>query len=182
MGLCSVLCHDYIHFLLYLTLHSLLHTSCPQATTYSTHSRSGFSCSPTRKVFSLEPLNLFSEPGLYIPFSFLPHVSAAHSFPTCMFLFSANLFLPAFFVIHVCICPSRSLPLPASKACLCLSALTIKPALPSIRPDATLPAHIRPFSVNRSPSARLRRPRAGACSITTHPSCKADLYRSPQKP
>jgi hypothetical protein len=170
------------HFLLYLTLHSLLHTY-PQATTYSTHSRSGFSCSPTRQLFSLEPLNLFSEPGLYILFSFLSSRICGTLFfqPVC-FSFQPIFFSPpssSYTCVYAPVVLSLS---PASKACLCLFALTIKPALPSIRPDATLPAHIQPFSVNRSPSARLRRPRAGACSITTHPSCKTDLYRSPQKP
>lgn len=151
--------------------------------TYSTHSRSGFSCSPTRKLLSLEPLNLFSETGLYILFSFLSSRICGTLFfqPVC-FSFQPIFFSPPS-SSYTCVYAPLVLSLsPASKACLCLSALTIKPALPSIRPDATLPAHIQPFSVNRSPSARLRRPRAGACSITTHPSCKTDLYRSPQKP
>src|SRR5271168_3258985 len=58
-----------------LTLRSLLYTSYPQATTCSTPSRSGFSCSPTCKIFSSEPLTLFSEPGFYTLFpSFLTYL------------------------------------------------------------------------------------------------------------
>ena len=56
-------------------MRSLLYTSYPQATTYSTPSRSGFSCSPTCKIFSSEPLTLFSEPGFYTLFpSFLTYL------------------------------------------------------------------------------------------------------------
>jgi hypothetical protein len=79
-------------------------------------------------------------------------------------LFSHSFSLLPFCIVHVCICAHRSLLLPSSsKACLCLSALTTKPAFhpfrifPPTRPDATLPPHTQTLSVNRSPSARLRR-------------------------
>src|ERR1700728_1558063 len=101
MGLCSV-----------PTLHSLLYTTNPQATTYSAYSRSGFSCSPMRKPFSLEPLNLFSEPDPYIFFPLLPSCISAALFFNPYFLFSAILFSPPFFIVHVCICAHRSLLLP----------------------------------------------------------------------
>jgi hypothetical protein len=113
MDLCSVFCHDYIHFLLYPTLCSLLYTSYPQATTYSTHSRSGFSCSPTYK-FLLEPLTLFSQPGL----STLCPSSCIHSLFNLHALLLTVLFLSSpSFAIHIYM---RHLFSPSSKACLSL--------------------------------------------------------------
>jgi hypothetical protein len=162
--------------IIFPNLHSLLYTTNPQATTYSTYSRSGFSCSPMRKPFSSEPLNLFSEPDPYIFFPLLPSCISAALFFNPYFLFSTILFLSS--LLHrtrMYMCPSFSSSPPSSKACLCLSALTTKPAFhpfrifPPTRPDATLPPHTQTLSVNRSPSARLRRPKGGRSSITTRP-------------